>query len=42
MNCIHCRWQMERSKARFLVDCDGYHMVFDTVTAWVGAQCGEA
>ena len=42
MNCIHCHGQMKRSKAPFHVDRNGYHLVFDTVPAWVCAQCGEA
>ena len=42
MNCIHCHGQMKRSKASFHVDRNGYHLVFDTVPAWVCDQCGEA
>ena len=42
MNCIHCRGQMQRSKAPFHVDRNGYHLRFDTVPAWVYGQCGEA
>ena len=42
MNCIHCHGQMKRSKAPFHVDRNGYHLVFDTVPAWVCGQCGEA
>lgn len=37
-----CRGQMKRSAAPFHVDRNGYHLVFDTVPAWVCAQCGEA
>ena len=42
MNCIHCHGQMKRSSAPFHVDRKGYHLVFDTVPAWVCEQCGEA
>ena len=33
---------MKRSTAPFRVDRNGYHLVFDTVLAWVCDQCGEA
>ena len=33
---------MKRSTAPFHVDRDGYHLVLDTVPAWVCGQCGEA
>ena len=42
MTCIHCRGEMQRSKAPFHVDRNGYHLVLDTVPAWVCDQCGEA
>jgi len=42
MNCIHCHGQMKRSNAPFHVDRKGYHLMFDTVPAWVCDQCGEA
>lgn len=42
MNCIHCQGQMKRGNAPFHVDRNGYHLVFDTVPAWVCEQCGEA
>ena len=42
MNCIHCHGQMKRSNAPFHVDRNGYHLMFDTVPAWVCDQCGEA
>ncbi|MCY4387471.1 MAG: YgiT-type zinc finger protein [Desulfurellaceae bacterium] len=42
MNCIHCQGQMEHSNAPFHIDRKGYHLVFDTVPAWVCEQCGEA
>ena len=42
MTCIHCHGQMKRSKAPFHVDRNGYHLVLDSVPAWVCDQCGEA
>ena len=33
---------MKRSTAPFHVDRKGYHLVVDTVPAWVCGQCGEA
>lgn len=33
---------MQRSKAPFHVDRNGYHLVLDTVPARVCDQCGEA
>jgi YgiT-type zinc finger domain-containing protein len=32
---------MERSTAPFHVDRNGYHLVLDTIPAWVCGQCGE-
>ena len=42
MNCIYCQGQMKRGNAPFHIDRKGYHLVFDTVPAWVCEQCGEA
>ena len=42
MNCVHCQGEMRRSTAPFHVDRNGYHLVLDTVPAWVCGQCGEA
>jgi YgiT-type zinc finger domain-containing protein len=41
MKCIHCQGQMEKGTAPFHVDRNGYHLVLDTVPAWVCKQCGE-
>ena len=41
MNCIHCHGRMSRSTAPFHVDRRGYHLMFDTVPAWICRQCGE-
>ena len=42
MKCIHCQGEMKRATAPFHVDRNGYHLVLDTVRAWVCDQCGEA
>ena len=42
MNCVHCHGQMKQSSAPFHIDRNGYHLLFDTVPAWVCDQCGEA
>ncbi len=42
MKCLHCNGEMKRSTAPFHVDRHGYHLVLDTVPAWVCGQCGEA
>ena len=41
MNCLHCKAKMERGTAPFHIDRKGYHLVLDTVAAWVCRQCGE-
>lgn len=42
MKCIHCKGEMERKTAPFQIDRKGYHLLFDTIPAWVCRQCGEA
>lgn len=42
MKCIHCRAKMERGTAPFHIDRKGYHLMFDSIRAWVCTQCGEA
>jgi YgiT-type zinc finger domain-containing protein len=32
---------MRRSTAPFNIDRNGYHVVFDSVPAWICRQCGE-
>ena len=41
MNCIHCQGAMRRFTAPFNIDRNGYHVVFDSVPAWICRQCGE-
>jgi YgiT-type zinc finger domain-containing protein len=33
---------MERGTAPFHIDRKGYHLMFDSISAWVCTQCGEA
>ena len=42
MTCLHCQGTMTRATAPFHVDRHGYHLLLDTVPAWVCGQCGEA
>jgi len=42
MGCIHCQGKMERGTAPFHIDRKGYHLMFDSIRAWVCIQCGEA
>jgi YgiT-type zinc finger domain-containing protein len=41
MECLHCKGKMVRGTAPFHIDRRGYHLVFDTVPAYVCQQCGE-
>lgn len=41
MQCLFCQGRMERSAAPFSIDRNGYHIVWDSVPAWVCTQCGE-
>ncbi len=38
---MYCKGKMKRSTAPFHIDRKGYHLVFDTVPAFVCEQCGE-
>jgi YgiT-type zinc finger domain-containing protein len=38
---MYCQGVMERKTASFHVDRKGYHLVLDSVPAWVCTQCGE-
>ena len=42
MKCLHCQGNMTRASAPFHVDRDGWHVVLDSIPAWVCDQCGEA
>ena len=41
VKCVHCQGDMQRGSAPFHVDRNGYHLLLDTVPAWVCTQCGE-
>lgn len=41
IKCIHCRREMKSVTAPFHVDRHGYHLLLDTVPAWVRGQRGE-
>lgn len=41
MKCIHCQGKMEQGTAPFHIDRKGYHLILDTIPAWVCTQCGE-
>jgi len=41
MECMYCKGTMVRGTAPFHIDRKGYHLLFDTVPAYVCQQCGE-
>ena len=41
MKCIQCQGKLKKAGAPFHIDRKGYHLVMDTVPAWVCLQCGE-
>ena len=42
MKCLYCQGTMARETVPFHIDRKGYHLILDTIPAWVCAQCGEA
>lgn len=42
MKCLYCQGAMARGTAPFHIDRKGYHLILDTIPAWVCSQCGEA
>jgi YgiT-type zinc finger domain-containing protein len=38
---MYCQGKMECGTAPFHIDRKGYHLIFDTIPAWVCVQCGE-
>ena len=42
MMCMDCQGKMERGAVPFHIDRRGYHLILDTIPAWVCIQCGEA
>ncbi len=41
MKCMYCQGIMERKTAPFHIDRKGYHLMFDSVPAWICSQCSE-
>ena len=41
MKCLHCPAEMKRGTTPYHVDRRGYHLILDSVPAWVCEQCGE-
>ncbi|MBI3004213.1 MAG: YgiT-type zinc finger protein [Ignavibacteriales bacterium] len=41
MKCIQCQGSLRRGVAPFHADRKGYHLVMDSIPAWVCSQCGE-
>ena len=42
MECFHCKGKMVKGNAPFSIDRNGYHISWDSISAWVCMQCGEA
>lgn len=41
MKCIHCNGTLKKKTVPYHVDRNGYHLILDTLPAWVCSQCGE-
>jgi len=41
MTCMYCQGNMKCGTAPFHIDRKGYHLILDTLPAWVCVQCGE-
>ncbi|MBI3189454.1 MAG: YgiT-type zinc finger protein [Ignavibacteriales bacterium] len=41
MKCTHCNGTLKKKTAPYHVDRNGYHLILDTLPAWVCSQCGE-
>lgn len=42
MKCIYCQGTMKKGAASYNLNRKGYHLLLDTLPAWVCDQCGEA
>lgn len=42
MNCPHCKGIVEKGSVPFSADRNGYHISWDSMSAWVCTQCGES
>jgi YgiT-type zinc finger domain-containing protein len=38
---MYCQGRMARGMAPFHIDRKGYHLLLDSIPAWVCGQCGE-
>ena len=41
MTCMYCQGKMACGTTPFHIDRKGYHLILDTIPAWVCVQCGE-
>ena len=41
MKCFHCQSALERKFVSYTANRKGYHLIIDSVPAWVCEQCGE-
>mgnify|MGYP000319849273 CR=1 FL=1 len=41
MKCMHCQAEMRRGTTPFHIDRKGWHIVLDSLPAWICVQCGE-
>lgn len=41
MECYYCKGNLVRSTSSYYVKRDNYHLVIESVPAWVCEQCGE-
>ena len=42
MECFNCKGEMIKGTAPFSADRNGYHISWESISAWVCTQCGEA
>lgn len=41
MECPFCQGKMQWKTAPFSIECNGYHMTWNAIPAWVCENCGE-
>lgn len=41
MECYYCKGNLVRSASSYYIKRDNYHLVIESVPAWVCEQCGE-
>ena len=42
MECFHCKAKMVKENAPFSAGRNGHHISWESISAWVCTQCGEA